>query len=470
MHSRIVPLVPLASLLIRSASALRVGAVLLDEQTRQPLGLDPWIVCRPPDNHPEWGIEIIDPLVTLCAAAGPEGMMNGGQGLMEDWKLRASERAPPDADYTYVYLVGTVSPIPMTNNPEKPRTSWFGYGVNSFPDYEASVFEVTRAGIDGRRVPQKITPTNPLQVDDYLEWAGPNGVNLQGDYQLRMGSNSEVGGIQRIARSDRPYRNYPPIRLTVLELDETDLLDDPSTLDKLPGLNIITDYVPVSQKPQVNQNMMMPPVIDLAQSINNYQQPRGQGINQPMLDQSIKYAPPMGQSFFEKNQPSARQGPSLLNKASGLVSSGFGLGKSMFGKLASIGKSKNNQQVAPVEEESKSMDNPVLRGAAREEPRQPVIPQQFGVYTNPFAQQQEEEEVVVNRYPQLDPIPQDASVNPGFLDRSVGVVRGFLDRINRVNNQPVEEELLDENDLDVNNFQFNYQPESQIREEDPGTL
>ncbi|EPS38453.1 hypothetical protein H072_7804 [Dactylellina haptotyla CBS 200.50] len=223
-------------------SALRIGVEFLDEDTRKPLGLPPWQVCRPPDEHPEWGVIVIDPTVTLCALQGPEAATDG-QGMEEDWKWRSSFRRPADfATYTYVHIVGPVSSIPMSNNPDKPSTSWFGYGVNSYKDYEASIFEVTRYSEDGNGTPQSISLANPLAVGDILEWAGPNSGDLE-DYQLRLGSNTE-GGTQRIMRSDDPVHDFPPIRLTVIQLDEMDILEDPEAFAYREG-RLLEDQEPL---------------------------------------------------------------------------------------------------------------------------------------------------------------------------------------------------------------------------------
>ncbi|KAK6543345.1 hypothetical protein TWF694_000096 [Orbilia ellipsospora] len=214
-------------------------------------------ICRPPDDHPEWGVIVIDPTETLCALRGPEAA-TGGQGMLDDWKWRISVRRPEgNIPYTYVHLVGPVSSIPMTNNPDKPSNSWFGYGVNNYKDYEASIFEVARYDEYGNRVPQAISFENPLTIGDILDWAGPNGEDMD-DYQLRLGSNTE-GGVQRIMRSDEPLYDFPPIRLVVTELDEADIVEDLDSLDlgepELP-INIgggLDDIIRNHHKPPVTQ-------------------------------------------------------------------------------------------------------------------------------------------------------------------------------------------------------------------------
>ncbi|KAF3110214.1 hypothetical protein TWF594_010138 [Orbilia oligospora] len=214
--------VPLIGLLISSVSALEVGVEILDEETKLPLGLPYLKLCRPPDSNPSWPVIVIDPLVTFCETVGPGISM--GVGMEPDWKARTSLRRPEgDIPFTYLYLVGPQSGIPLTNDPDRSSSSWFGYGTNSYKNYEASIFEVARTDANGERVPQTINFENPLQVGDILEWAGPNG--FEGDYQLRLGSNTE-GGIQRIMRSDKPVYDFLPIRLVVLELHEAEVLEE----------------------------------------------------------------------------------------------------------------------------------------------------------------------------------------------------------------------------------------------------
>ncbi|KAF3124149.1 hypothetical protein TWF569_001347 [Orbilia oligospora] len=214
--------VPLIGLLISSVSALEVGVEILDEETKLPLGLPYLKLCRPPDSNPSWPVIVIDPLVTFCETVGPGISM--GVGMEPDWKARTSLRRPEgDIPFTYLYLVGPQSGIPLTNDPDRGSSSWFGYGTNSYKNYEASIFEVARTDANGERVPQTINFENPLQVGDILEWAGPNG--FEGDYQLRLGSNTE-GGIQRIMRSDKPVYDFLPIRLVVLELHEAEVLEE----------------------------------------------------------------------------------------------------------------------------------------------------------------------------------------------------------------------------------------------------
>ncbi|KAK6357895.1 hypothetical protein TWF730_007252 [Orbilia blumenaviensis] len=219
---RYLALAHFAGLLLSGVSALEVGVEILDEETKEPLGVPLLKVCRPPDSDPSWGPIVIDPLVDFCETTGPGIAM--GVGMLPDWKARTSMRRPEgDIPYTYLYLVGPQSGIPMTNDPDRATTSWFGYGTNSHKNHEASIFEVARTDSQGVRVPQTINFENPLQVGDILEWAGPNG--FEGDYQLRLGSNTD-GGIQRIMRSDKPINDFLPIRLVVLELHEAEVLEE----------------------------------------------------------------------------------------------------------------------------------------------------------------------------------------------------------------------------------------------------
>ncbi|KAK6518415.1 hypothetical protein TWF506_005571 [Arthrobotrys conoides] len=237
----------LVGLLISSVSALEVGVEILDEETKEPLGLPYLKVCRPPDSNPAWGPIVIDPLVTFCELQGPEASL--GVGMESDWKIRTSSRRPEgDLKFTYLNLAGPMG-ISMSNDPDRAASSWFGYGTNSYKNHEASVFEVAREDADGNRVPQTINFENPLQVGDILEWAGPSG--FEGDYQLRIGSNTE-GGVQRIMRSDKPVHDYLPIRLVVLELHETEVLEEllPERVVRNPGQQSIgQSYLP-DQRPE----------------------------------------------------------------------------------------------------------------------------------------------------------------------------------------------------------------------------
>ncbi|KAK6532295.1 hypothetical protein TWF281_006486 [Arthrobotrys megalospora] len=212
-----------AGLLFSSVSALELGAEILDEETKEPLGFDLLQVCRPPDIAAYWGPIVIDPMAdrVFCETTGPG--IAAQMTMHSDWKWRISMRRPADEGirYTYIHLVGPESSIPMTNDPRRPTGTWFGYGVNSYKGYEASIFEVVRKDADGNLIPQTISFENPLQVGDALEWAGPN--DVEGDYQLRVGSNTDTG-VKRIMRSDKPINDFPPIRLVVLRLHEADVL------------------------------------------------------------------------------------------------------------------------------------------------------------------------------------------------------------------------------------------------------
>ncbi|KAK6501155.1 hypothetical protein TWF481_009003 [Arthrobotrys musiformis] len=243
-------------LVISSVSALEVGVEILDEETKEPLGLPLLKVCRPPDSDPSWGPIVIDPLVEFCETTGPG--IAAGVGMESDWKARTSLRRPEgDIPYTYLYLVGPQSGMPMSNDPDRGTSSWFGYGTNSYRNHEASIFEVARSDADGNRIPQTINFENPLQVGDILEWAGPNG--FEGDYQLRLGSNTD-GGIQRIMRSDKPINDFLPIRLVVLELHEAEVLEElpPERIVRNPQAEVISEDVVVEEEKQQEEDIPAP--------------------------------------------------------------------------------------------------------------------------------------------------------------------------------------------------------------------
>ncbi|KAK6347822.1 hypothetical protein TWF718_005646 [Orbilia javanica] len=303
----------LTGLLISSVSALEVGVEILDEETKEPLGLPLLKVCRPPDSEPSWGPIVIDPLLDFCETTGPGISM--GVGMESNWKARTSLRRPEgEIPYTYLYLVGPQSGIPMTNDPDRATSSWFGYGTNSYKNHEASIFEVARTDADGVRMPQTINFENPLQVGDILEWAGPNG--FEGDYQLRLGSNTE-GGIQRIMRSDKPINDFLPIRLVVLELHETEVLEE------LPPERIV-------QNPQ-------PEVISLEEDVAVEE-------DIPVQQQSIT------QSYLPDQRPER-------------PSKGPGLGRSIFNKFGFGGaKQSGDVRVEESKEEVRYEDPSKIKG------------------------------------------------------------------------------------------------------------
>ncbi|KAF3927604.1 hypothetical protein AA313_de0208055 [Arthrobotrys entomopaga] len=294
---------------------------------------------------------------TLCALQGPEAA-TGGQGMLDDWKWRTSMRRPEgDVPYTYVHLVGPVSSMPMTNNPDKPSNSWFGYGVNNYKDYEASIFEVARYDEYGNRVPQAISFENPFTIGDILEWAGPNGEDID-DYQLRLGSNTE-GGVQRIMRSDEPIYDFPPIRLVVTELDEADIVEDLDSLElEEPETLVSTEN-------------------DFSNIIKDYYKP------QAVQDSGIKVS---------RVEDIANAGPARMGHARE-VPPGVGLGRSLLNKFT-FGTTKAQSQPEESKEDSTAKHN------------DPSKIKGWGNRFNPFRggpkPQVEEEDVQIDKEPIIE--------------------------------------------------------------------